>query len=45
VSRNFTSSTVRFDEALSHCEDWDMWLALRRVLNYRFALLSDLTSV
>jgi glycosyltransferase involved in cell wall biosynthesis len=45
VSRNFASSTVRFDEQLSHCEDWDMWLALRRVLNYRFAFLSDLTSV
>jgi hypothetical protein len=45
VTRNFASSTVRFGEDLAHCEDWDMWLALRRVLGYRFAYLGQCTSV
>jgi glycosyltransferase involved in cell wall biosynthesis len=45
VTRNFASSTVRFDEEMSHCEDWDMWLALRRDLRYRFAFLGQCTCV
>ncbi|MFC0861700.1 glycosyltransferase family 2 protein [Sphaerimonospora cavernae] len=45
VARSFTASLVRFDEDMSHCEDWDMWLALRRTLGYRFAFLGECTSV
>jgi len=41
----FASTTVRLDEQLSHCEDWDMWLRLRRTLGYRFAFLGECTSV
>ncbi len=45
VVRNFTSTSVRFDEAMTHCEDWDLWLALRRTLGYRFAFLGEITSI
>jgi glycosyltransferase involved in cell wall biosynthesis len=45
VTANFASTTVRFDEQMSHCEDWDMWLRLRRTLGYRFAFLGECTSV
>ncbi|WP_019984957.1 MULTISPECIES: hypothetical protein [unclassified Streptomyces] len=30
---------------MTHCEDWDLWLALRRTLGYRFAFLGETTSV
>lgn len=45
VTRNFTATPVRFDEQMSHCEDWDMWLALRHRADYRFAYLDECTSV
>lgn len=45
VARNFASTPVRFDEQMSHCEDWDMWLALRHHLAYRFVFLGACTSV
>ncbi|MEV5831559.1 glycosyltransferase family A protein [Spirillospora sp. NPDC052242] len=45
VTRNFVDSPVRFDELMTHCEDWDMWLALRHGLAYRFSYLGECTSV
>lgn len=45
VTRNFTPTAVRFDEEMTHCEDWALWLALRRTLGYRFAFLGAMTSV
>ncbi len=45
VVRNFRLTGIRFDESLSHCEDWDMWLALRRRLGYETAFIDDITSV
>lgn len=45
VARNFAATTVRFDEEMTHCEDWDLWLALRHILGYRFAFLGEITSV
>ncbi len=45
VVDNFRSSQVRFDEAMTHCEDWDMWLALTRTLGMSAVFVSELTSV
>ncbi|WP_055531170.1 glycosyltransferase family 2 protein [Streptomyces graminilatus] len=45
VARNFAATAVRFDEEMTHCEDWALWLVLRRTLGYRFAFLGDITSV
>lgn len=45
VVRNFRATAVRFDESLSHCEDWDLWIALRKRLGYRFRFVDDITSV
>lgn len=45
VTTNFTTTSVRFDEQMTHGEDWDMWLALRHTLGYRFAYLNELTCV
>lgn len=45
VTRNFARTPVRFDERLTHCEDWDLWLALRRQLDYQFRYLGRHTSV
>lgn len=45
VTRNFAATPVRFDEQMTHCEDWDLWLALRRTLGYRFAFLGACTTV
>jgi hypothetical protein len=45
VARNFRNTPVRSDEAFLHCEDWDLWLALTRTLNYRIAFTDDLTSI
>ncbi|MFF4735131.1 glycosyltransferase family 2 protein [Streptomyces sp. NPDC001262] len=45
VTRNFTSTSVRFDEGMTHCEDWDLWLSLRRTAGYDFAFLGDITCV
>ncbi|WP_181143673.1 glycosyltransferase family 2 protein [Streptomyces cinnamoneus] len=45
VTRNFASTSVRFDEEMTHCEDWDLWLSLRRTAGYEFAFLDDITCV
>src|SRR5437879_807514 len=45
VVRNFTGSQVRFDESLTHCEDWDLWLALRLDLRYEVTFVDRLTSI
>lgn len=45
VCRNIADSDVRFAEAMTHCEDWDMWLRLHHHLGYRFAYLGETTSV
>ncbi|UQI49675.1 glycosyltransferase family 2 protein (plasmid) [Streptomyces sp. HU2014] len=45
VARNFSSTTARFDEEMTHCEDWDLWLTLRRMAGYDFAFLGDITCV
>ena len=45
VTRNFACTPVRFNEEMTHCEDWDLWLALRRTARYRFAFLGEITSV
>jgi glycosyltransferase involved in cell wall biosynthesis len=45
VARNFVRSTVRFDEEMAHCEDWDTWLAVRRTLRYRFRFTGQITCV
>jgi glycosyltransferase involved in cell wall biosynthesis len=36
---------MRFDESLSLCEDWDMWIALSHRLGYRGAFVDELTTV
>ncbi|QFG23728.1 glycosyltransferase family A protein [Actinomadura sp. WMMB 499] len=45
VVRSFADTPVRFDEQMTHCEDWGMWLALRHDLGYRFSHLGECTSV
>lgn len=45
VVRNFSGSAIRFDEALSHCEDWDMWLSLRHTLGFEFSSVDRVTTV
>jgi glycosyltransferase involved in cell wall biosynthesis len=45
VVRNFQDSPVRFDERLSHCEDWDLWLALRHHLHYQFTSVDAITTI
>ncbi len=45
VVRNFSGSAVRFDETLSHCEDWDMWLSLRHTLGFEFSHVNRVTTV
>jgi glycosyltransferase involved in cell wall biosynthesis len=45
VTRNFNATDIRFDQDFSHCEDWDLWLALHLRLGYRFAFLGELTCV
>lgn len=45
VTRNFADTTARFDEEMTHCEDWGMWLALRHDLGYRFSYFGECTSV
>jgi glycosyltransferase involved in cell wall biosynthesis len=44
VTRTFKRTSTRFDESLSVCEDWEMWLALRRGLGFRFRHISSITS-
>lgn len=34
VVKNFRDSNVRFDPALTVCEDWDMWLSLTKGLGF-----------
>jgi glycosyltransferase involved in cell wall biosynthesis len=45
VVRNFADSRVRFDESLRVCEDWDLWITLRRHLDYRMCFLDELTTI
>lgn len=45
VTRSFRDTPVRFDETLTHCEDWDMWLSLTRTLGYRTSFVDALTSI
>ncbi len=45
IVRNFRNTPVRFDEALSVCEDWDLWLALTGDPGYRVRFLNEITSV
>ena len=45
IVRNFRDASVRFDEALAVCEDWDLWLALTSELGYRVQFLDEVTSV
>ncbi|MGW4371812.1 glycosyltransferase family 2 protein [Nocardia takedensis] len=44
VCRNFTDTTARFTETMTHCEDWDMWLRLHQRLGYRFTHLGETTT-
>ena len=43
--RNFADSTVRFDESLTHCEDWDLWIALRFDLGLTIEYVDGLSSI
>lgn len=45
IVRNFRNASVRFDEALDVCEDWDLWLALTITLSYRVLFVDEITSV
>ena len=45
VVRNFRGENVRFDETLTHCEDWEMWIALSRGLRFRTGHVSELSSI
>jgi glycosyltransferase involved in cell wall biosynthesis len=45
VVRNYRDSPVRFDESLSHCEDWDMWLSLRFRLGYRVGFVDEISTI
>ncbi len=45
VVDDFRSSRVRFDETMNHCEDWDMWLALTKTLDYPAVFIPKMTSV
>jgi glycosyltransferase involved in cell wall biosynthesis len=45
IVRNFKHTPVRFDESLTVCEDWDLWLALTNVLGYRAAFSSKITTL
>jgi hypothetical protein len=45
VVRNFRDTSVRFDESLDVCEDWDLWLALTIELGYRVSFIDKITSV
>jgi glycosyltransferase involved in cell wall biosynthesis len=44
VARN-GGPAMRFDESLSLCEDWDMWIALSHRLGHRGAFVDELTTV
>lgn len=45
VIRNPSSAPVRFDETMTHCEDWDFLLALHHTAGYRFTRLNTLTCI
>ncbi|MGY2028991.1 glycosyltransferase family 2 protein [Nocardia gipuzkoensis] len=45
VVENFRDTRVRFDESLSLCEDWDMWLALTRELDFPVSFDDDMTTI
>jgi glycosyltransferase involved in cell wall biosynthesis len=45
IVRNFKNTPVRFDESLNVCEDWDLWLALTTVLEYRVVFIDKITSI
>jgi glycosyltransferase involved in cell wall biosynthesis len=45
IVRSFKNTTVRFDESLEVCEDWDLWLALTTTLGYRVSFVDEITSI
>jgi glycosyltransferase involved in cell wall biosynthesis len=45
IVRNFKNTSVRFDETLDVCEDWDLWLALTTFLSYRVLFIDKITSI
>lgn len=45
IVRNFRDSPVRFDTSLAVCEDWDLWLALTRLLDYRVSFIDRVTAI
>jgi glycosyltransferase involved in cell wall biosynthesis len=45
IVRNFRNTTVRFDESLVVCEDWDLWLTLTIALGYRVSFVNRLTTI
>lgn len=45
VVRNFRDTAARFDESLSHCEDWDMWIALTTTLAYDAICVGEVTTI
>ncbi|NKY28258.1 glycosyltransferase family 2 protein [Nocardia gamkensis] len=45
VVENFKDTKVRFDEGLSLCEDWDIWLRLTRELALRVSFGADITTI
>jgi glycosyltransferase involved in cell wall biosynthesis len=45
IVRNFRHTPVRFDPGLDVCEDWDLWIALTSVLNYRVTFVDEITSI
>ncbi|MGK8488024.1 glycosyltransferase family 2 protein [Nocardia asiatica] len=45
VVENFKDTGVRFDEGLSLCEDWEMWLRLTRALGLRVSFGADITTI
>ncbi|TWB86892.1 glycosyltransferase involved in cell wall biosynthesis [Bradyrhizobium macuxiense] len=45
VTSNFRRTAARFDDRLSHCEDWDMWLRLVRDLKFSVGCIDTIETV
>jgi glycosyltransferase involved in cell wall biosynthesis len=45
ITRNFRHTSVRFDEALAVCEDWDLWIALTNTLGYRVSFIDKIQTI